>query len=214
MNLTTLVRKVQRLFGDTSNEIVIQQTDIFDWVDEAQLQIARKTHCLTKSVPGVVASTFPLALPADWIMSKRLVYGNTILKFVEIDDLDALSYDATIPVDSPSVYYIFNKQINLYPNKGATDTTQLRHDYVCAPTVIASIATPLDVPLSYHEDIVRYCVMRAHERNENYKTQQTSSDTFEAYSGERMQESTVQNEDNFVIRDDPGENDAYAAFVY
>lgn len=214
MNLTTLVRKVQRLFGDTPNEIVIQQTDIFDWVDEAQLQITRKTHCLTKSTTGIVASTFPLALPVDWIMNKRLLYGKTILKFVEIDDLDALSYDATVPVDTPTVYYVFNKQLNLYPNKGASDTTLLQHDYVCSPTLIATIGTPLDVPLSYHEDIVRYCVMRAHERNENYKAQQISSDSFEAMGGERLQEATSPQDDNYVVRDDPGEIDTAAAYIY
>jgi hypothetical protein len=214
MNLTTVVRKVQRLFGDTPAEIVITQTDIFDWVDEAQLQITRKTHCLTKSATGLAASTFPLNLPADWIMSKRLLYGKTVLKFVEIDDLDGLSYDATVPVDTPTVYYIFNKQLNLYPNKGANDTTQLQHDYVCTPTPIATIATPLDVPISYHEDIVRYCIMRSHERNENYKAQQISSDTLEAYSGERMQEATNPNEENYVIRDDPGENEVFSAYTY
>jgi hypothetical protein len=209
-----LVRKVQRLFGDTAAEVVISQADIFDWVDEAQLQITRKTHCCTKTLTGLAANTFPLALPEDWIMTKRLVYGTTILKFVEIDDLDALSYDATVPTDSPSVYYIFNRKINLYPNKGATDATQLQHDFVCAPAPILSISTALDVPLSYHEDIARYCIMRAHERNENYKAQQISSDVFEALSGERLQESSNPNEDNYVVRDDPGENTNFSAFVY
>lgn len=213
MNLTTLVRKVQRLFGDNASEVVITQTDIFDWVDEAQLQVTRKTHCLTKSATGLLASTFPLTLPADWIMTKRLLYNKTVLKFVEIDDLDALSYDATVPVDSPSVYYIFNKQINLYPNK-PNDATPLQHDYVCSPTPIATISTPLDVPLSFHEDIARYCIMRAHERNENYKAQQISSDAFEALSGERLQEASNPNEDYYVVRDDPGEVDTFAANVY
>jgi hypothetical protein len=214
MNLTTLVRKVQRLFGDTPNEVVITQTDIFDWVDEAQLQITRKTNCLTKSAVGIVAGTFPLILPVDWIKTKRVLYGSTILTYVDIDDLDALSYDSTVPKDTPSVYYIFNKRLNLYPNQGATDTALVQHDYVCAPTAIASVATPLDVPLSYHEDIVRYCVMRAHERNENYKAQETSSNTLEAYAGERLQEASSPQDDNYVVRDDPGENENYAIYVY
>lgn len=207
MLVLTLIRKVQRLFGDTPNEVIINQTDMLDWIDEAQLQITRKTHCLTKSVTGQLANTFPLALPTDWIVGKRVVYGSTVLRFVEIDDLDANSSNATVPTDTPSVYYVFNKQINLYPNKGAADTTAVRLDYVCLPTVMASVATPMDVPVSYHEDIVRYCIMRAHERNENYKAQQTSSDTLEAYSGERLQESTNPTEDNYVVRDDPGEGE-------
>jgi len=213
MNVTTLTRKVRRLFGDTEAEIIIQQQDIYDWIDEAQLQITRKTHCLSKSATAT-ADLFPLTLPVDWIMSKRLVYGKTVLKFVEIDDLDALSFDSTVPTDEPSVYYIFNKQINLYPNKGVNDTTQIQHDYICAPTPVTSVSVPLDVPISYHEDIVRYCIMRSHERNENYKAQQISSDTLEAYAGERQQEANNPNEENYVVRDDPGENETFATYIY
>jgi hypothetical protein len=213
MNVTTLTRKVRRLFGDTEAEIIITQQDIFDWIDEAQLQITRKTHCLSKSAEST-ADLFPLNLPLDWIMTKRLVYGNTILKFVEIDDLDGLSYDATVPTDTPTVYYNFNKQLNLYPNKGTNDTTKVKHDYICAPTSITSVSVPLDVPISYHEDITRYCIMRAHERNENYKAQQISSDTLEAYAGERQQEANNPNEENYVVRDDPGENEVFSAYTY
>ena len=213
MNVATLTRKVQRLFGDSANEIIIKQQDIYDWIDEAQMQVTRKTHCLSKSVSST-ADLFPLALPVDWIMTKRLVYGKTILKFVDIDDLDALSYDSTVPKDTPTVYYIFNRQLNLYPNKSTDDTTQVMHDFICAPTPVTSTSTPLDVPLSYHEDITRYCIMRAHERNENYKAQQISSDLFEQSAGERLQEASSPQEDNYVVRDDPGEVENFSPSIY
>jgi hypothetical protein len=56
--------------------------------------------------------------------------------------------------------------------------------------------------------------MRAHERNENYKAQQISSDTLEAYAGERQQEANNPNEENYVVRDDPGENEVFSAYTY
>jgi len=214
MDVTTVVRKVRRLFGDSSDEIVISQTDIFDWIDEAQMQIIRKTHVLTKTNTAA-ASTYPLTLPTDFILAKRMTYGpnNQVIRYIQIDDLDDANINPSAPVDSPAYYYIANKQINLYPNKGAADTNTVTFIYVCSATAIASTATPLDTPLSYHEDIVRYCVMRAHERNENYKAQDISNQIFEFMSGERMNEGTVAEDGNYVVRDDPNDTDIYG-YIY
>lgn len=200
-----IIRKTQRLFGDSAAEIIIDNTDIWDWINEAQLKINRETHCVTKSVTAD-ASTFPKVLPTDWIVTKRLTYDNVPLTFVTIDDLDALQIDVSDPVDTPSYYYHFAKQLRLYPSLGLVDTIDIIHDYVCLPTTIIADNTPLEVPVSFHEDIVRFCIMRAHERNENYKAQEISQNILDEMAGLRKEEATLQDDDYFVIRDDPGED--------
>ena len=209
MNLTVLERKVRRLFGDPPTGVVIVQQDIWDWVDEAQMQIIRKTHCLTKIVTGA-ASTYPLTIPADFLLAKRFTYGTnaSIVKYILLDDLDDANINPANPVDSPSYFYIANGKINLYPSKPA-DATTTSFTYVNAATVVTSTATPLEVPLSYHEDIVRYCVTRAHERNENYRAMELSGAIFESTSGDRMEEATIMEDSNMVVRDDPSDSDVY-----
>lgn len=210
MNLTVLERKVLRLFGDTTQAIVIKQTDIWDWVDEAQLQIIRKTHCVTKTVTGA-ASTYPLLIPTDYLLGKRMIYGtgNSVVKYIQLDDLDDANINPAATVDTPSYYYLANGRLNLYPNKGATDTASVGFTYVAAATTIVSSATPLDVPLSFHEDIARYCITRAHERNENYRAMEISNGIYEGMSGERLTEASVGEDENFVVRDDPGDMSTY-----
>lgn len=206
MDVNAVLRKTRRLFGDTASEIVISQQDIFDWIDEAQMQITRKTHCLT-TTDSSAASTYPKTLFADFVLAKRMVYGSTesVIKYIQLDDLDDANVLVPQQVDTPAYYYIANNQFNLFPTKGAADSNTVKLTYVRAPTSIASTATPLDCPLSFHEDIVRYCVMRAHERNENYRAVQMSSDIFEGMSGQRLDEASIKEDENFVIRDDPAD---------
>src|SRR5882724_5954233 len=103
MLVSDITRKARRLFGDTSDQIVINQTDFYDWINEAQLLNVRKTHCLTNTV-STAASSFPLTLPADWVITKRVTYDTAPelpLKLADIEDLDAYSIDPTY-VDSPT----------------------------------------------------------------------------------------------------------------
>ena len=71
MDMTTLIRKVGRSFGDTG-QIVITNDDIIDWVNEAQLKICRQTHCLTATT-SQQANVFPVSLPSDFLVCKRVV---------------------------------------------------------------------------------------------------------------------------------------------
>ena len=59
MDVATLIRKVQRRFGD-SNQIIIDIQDIVDWANAGQQQIARETKCLSTTLTQS-ASAFPVA---------------------------------------------------------------------------------------------------------------------------------------------------------
>lgn len=212
MNVTDITRKTRRLFGDSADEIVIQQADIYDWINEAQLTIVRQTGCLTGTLSSAL-NTYPKALPVDWITTKRVGFGNNptmSLKFIEIDDLDNLNIDPTMPLDTPMYYYHFAGQLRLYPMTTG-NTQNVIHDYTRLPTVVTGLATPLDVPVSYHEDIVRFCVMRAHERNENWNAFRESKAIMLETAGLRQDEANLSDDEFFVVRDDPGERDSYGS---
>lgn len=210
MNVSAVIRKYQRLFGD-SDFVLTTQTDVFDWIDEAQLRIVRDTHVLTGNNTSAASTYYPTGktLPADWIMTKRVTYGTSpsvqVLRKIDIEDLDSLNINPIDPADSPSFFYIFAGTIRLYPLLSSTDIISVSHDYVKMPTAIASTATPLDVPISFHEDIVRFCIMRAHERNENWRAMEESSNAFEGALGLRKEEGTVLDDSYYVIRADPDE---------
>ena len=205
MLASEIERKVLRLFGDSvTSHIMVQAQDIYDWINEAQLRIARDTGCVTGST-STAASTYPKALPADWIVTKRVVYGITVLRLVDIEDLDAVNVNPALPVDTPCFYYMLGGQIKLYPTLGASDSTTVTFEYSKVPTLITAGAQTPEVPISYHEDLVRYCIMRAHELNENYKAMEMSSNIFEGNLGLRVEEAQLQDDTFYVVRDDPSD---------
>lgn len=212
MNVTEITRKVTRLYGDSTSFITLNQQDIFDWINEAQLTITRQTDVLTGTLTSLL-STYPKNLPADWVKTKRVSYNSNpvqSLKFIEIEDLDNLNIDPTLPVDVPAFFYHWAGQLRLYPMITTTGLN-ITHDYVKLPTTITSTAIPLDVPVSFHEDIVRFCIMRAHERNENWNAFRESKLIIADNGGLRQDEANVSDDENFVVRDDPGEREPYGS---
>jgi hypothetical protein len=200
MDTLVLIRKVQRSFGD-DNSIFIKQDDILDWINDAQLQIVRETNCLVEEA-FVAANLFPWTLPDNFLKTARVLYGPKILSYVPVEGLDSQSADLS-NVYVPNLYYFIKDQMRLYPNASTTDATSVTIQYDKMPVAITSTSEQLTVPPVYHEDIVRFCLARAHERNENYRGMEIAMQEFAARISDRIDESDVQDEAYSVIRDDP-----------
>jgi len=203
MDIATLVRKVQRSFGD-DNQIFISEADLLDWINDAQAQIARETSCITTTV-STAASNFPYTFPSDFIRVKILRYGTKPLVPVEVEDLDMKQYDLTQRGQECYFYYVENDKINLFPLQPSGDTTTVTFRYAALPTVVTAVGNSLTVPVQFHEDLVRYCLARAHERNENYRGMEIAMSEFQARISARKED--VDNPDDTwsVVRDDPWE---------
>lgn len=201
MDVPTLIRKVQRLFGDDA-QILISNTDLIDWINDAQLQIVRETNCLT-ATHNAAASTFPIATPASFMRAFRILYGNLTLQPTTLEDLDSKNHDLSYFTGSPAFYYIFANQIFLFPDPLSSDTTTVTIQYSKYPDTVSLTTDPLTVPVIYHEDIVRFCLARAHERNENYRAYEINMNEFLTRIGQRIHEHDVQDDTYTVIRDDP-----------
>lgn len=190
MQFDTLERKVRRLFGDENN-IVIDRQDIIDWANAAQVDIARTTMCLPFDVTAA-ANTFPKTL-SDMYSMYRMTYGTPAVPktFITLEQIDAEALSGgAIAVGVPQRYYIRSNVINLWPVPATNDTTSITITYNRAPKEMLLADNPpvLDVPVMYHEDIVRYCLARAYEKNENYQAQEMSEETYTAGLAQRIWE--------------------------
>ena len=203
MDFVTLERKVRRLFGDENN-IVIERQDIIDWTNAAQVDIARTTQCLPKDVTQA-ANTFPVTLP-DMISMYRVVYGSpqTPKTFTTLEQIDAetLSYGAQ-PVGVPNQYYLRANKVYLYPFPATNDTTSVVITYNRMPMELTVANTdPLDVPVANHEDIVRFVLAKAYEKNENYEAVSMSIEAYQAGLSQRLWEKNQSDESFPFVRPD------------
>lgn len=200
MNTAAVIRKVQRAFGD-SNEIVITKTDIVDWINEAQIEIVRETGYRSTS-SATAASTFIGGKTiADMLLCKSVTYDDRRLTLVGDDYVFNLQMQEEA-YDEPQYYYMQGISIHLWPEPEASDSTSVTVLYVDAPTDLADDTGTLDLPVTYHEDIVRFCIMRAHERNENFRASEKAEQQFKEHIGQRRFESHSQDDSYPQIQSD------------
>ena len=203
MLVTDIIRQVGRSFGDT-DQIIVTNADIFDWINEAQLKICQKTECLTTEVL-YAASTFPHAFPADFIRTNRLLYGVVPLDEIGMNKLDDLGIDLT-QRNTPLFYFYKDRKFNLYPLQPTADTTVVTIGYVQQATIVAGLASTLDTPAVYHDEIIKYCLAKAHERNENASAMQAKMAEFNEGIHEDMDDNFNKTNAYPVIGDDPWED--------
>jgi len=75
--------------------------------------------------------------------------------------------------------------------------------YAKLPVAIDDTGDPLTIPLSYHEDLVTFCVMRCHERNENWRAFELMQNEFARGLANRLTEEENPEDSYSVVRDDP-----------
>lgn len=207
MDVSTVIRNVKRSFGDDGDILFDNPADYIDWINDGQMQIARESSCLSGST-SANASLFPLAYPSGFLRAARVLYGNRTLDLIRLEDLDVKKFDMTTK-DTPFFYYLLNNTICLFPDPTDTDTTSVTVQYTKTPAVITTTADALTIPEHYHMDLIRWCLMKAHERNENYRAMEMMKQQFDANMNMRNEDADNADETYAVIRDDPWDEGGY-----
>jgi hypothetical protein len=200
MIVSDVIRKAQRRFGD-SNNVMISTQDFYDFIDDAQLRIIREVGTVIATYTAA-ANTFPYTLPTGFITAIRVEYDKIPLILIAEEDLEATQVDETAYKGTPELYFFQDNQLFLYPQPETGDSKSVVFVYNKVPTAITSSGQALEVPTSYHEDVVTWVTMRCHERNENWNAVGTMQQEFNNSMGTRMEEAKVRDDTYQVIRDD------------
>lgn len=173
MQLTDIIKRVQRIFGD-EDEVQITVQDIIAWVSDGQMEVARQTECLTKdTVLDFDPTTFTgFAIPSNFILEKRVTWklqdgGIRPLARTTLESLDNLGARSAEAKGDPTYYYLWAGNVQIYPIGDVARTGAFRLWYVCAPDALSQVNDQLQIPAHMHEDLVRYALMRARELNED-----------------------------------------------
>jgi len=204
-----IVRQVQRLFGDTS-EAQIYAQDILDWINAGQMEIARQTECLQglqKINTSVDDPTDGIILPDDFIKERRVTYNNILLARTTLEDLDTLRL-ATTPstTDGNSLYYyIWGGSMFLWPDPTNIGVDFYKLWYVRAPSLVSQSSDQLSIPYHMHDDIIRFCLMRAKELNEDEQGVDRISGELSIRMAQNREESFTPSDSYPVVRDYAGD---------
>jgi len=183
MNVGELVTAVQRQFGDDSG-VQITRPDIVRWINQAGIDIARKTECVQDHKQAdSVSGDGSYSLPTDFIRMRRVTFNDKVIPSTTLDiaDQDWMSRDIPSGVQgTPQYYYIWNSVLYLYPKPSQSSSGNLDIYYVRTPAAVSADEDIPEIPAKYHEFIVRYCLSKAKELNDEYDVARTVKVDYES----------------------------------
>jgi hypothetical protein len=163
MNLGEIQTRVKRQFGDESGSL-ITDADILIWANDGQVDIIRKTDALASvQTTAVSVGTGSVTLPVDFLFAKGVTLNNVALSLVSFQE--GFLATAGIPQDSkPGQCYVYNGKLWFNSQQA---TGNLVVFYNRRPAALVDATSIPEIPVQMHEDLVRYCISRAKELNED-----------------------------------------------
>jgi hypothetical protein len=205
MNCNDVVRQVQRLFGDIY-EAQITVPDIVDWINDAITTLARETEFYELiQTTAYGTATDGVTLPTQFIGEKRVTWNDCPLNkttILELDDIGSLPSDTGPAV---SHFYFFTGKTYLHPKP--SETKDLVLYYVASPASVgADMNAQLPLPGHFHQTIVRRCMIRARELNEDWDQVQKLQQEVDANLGKTRDDQQNRGRETYpVVKDDPAD---------
>lgn len=174
MNVAEITKRIQKQFGDESGAEITPE-DILSYINDGQVDIARHTGCLQDAVEtDAIAGQRAYALPPNFLGIRRLTYNGKKVSQIALEDLDeiASNRDVNNPTGEPSHFYIWANEINFYPIPDVSAVGNIDIFYTKLPEPLLGDLDVPEIPVSFHEDLVRYGLSRAKELDEETQDSQ------------------------------------------
>ena len=186
MDVPTAMMRVKRQFGDEYGVIILDD-DLYGWIHDCELDIIRSSGSNDSTIT-VAATSFPSSVP-DSVNIRRLSIAGVAVNPTSKEEIDliALSDEAK---GGANYWYKYNKQIYLWPTD-SSDARQVKITYSKTPALMAGApaSNSFTVPEVYHEDIIKYCIGKAHNKNNNSAAEKVQMDIYDRNVGMRRDES-------------------------
>jgi hypothetical protein len=175
MNVTDVVNRVKRIFGDEGG-VQITDLDLVRWINDAQVQIGIANEGLleTTATANIVQGQAEYDVPTDMSVLRSLAYKGFRIKYMSfaefneyIDGFDAAPGIGPYGPGIPEIFMVWNNKITVFPKPNESVTNGLKIYYVRQPTVVTSLGDNLTVPIQYHNAVVDYCLTQAYELDED-----------------------------------------------
>lgn len=169
--LADVKRSVRRIFGDESS-IQIDDGDITNWANEAQMGITERNEALkATSTTSTIVDQAAYSWPTPQINAvDAITYNGHRLRNVEmLTALNELSGN-TDATGAPKVWYEYAGEFTLFPTP--TEVGELKLYYTRYPDDLLRDTDLLSVPNKFFQAVVDYCLWKAFELDEDWSAAQ------------------------------------------
>lgn len=177
MIVSDIMTRVRRKFGDES-AVQVTDADLIRWINDGQRQIVLKNDTLLEKTATTdsVAGQQEYNLPTDLLILKFIQYRESVnTAYYKMRGLTPVGFneyidgwsDGGVAKGVPQVFTIFSGKILAYPTPVASVTAGFKIYYNRSPVdVVLNSDTP-DLPLLYHDTLVKFCMQQAFELDED-----------------------------------------------
>jgi len=167
VNVETAVMRIKRQVGD-EYDVVFNDDDVYGWIYEAESDIIRNTGCNDTKLT-VSSTSFPADVPAS-VNIKRISINSKALQYISAAEIDLLGLSIAA-TGGPAYWYKEKTEIRLWPV--ATTAVDVEIHYNKVPEIMTDIpsSNTFTVPAVYHDDVIKYCIARAHNKNNNLQAE-------------------------------------------
>jgi hypothetical protein len=190
VNVSDVMIRIKRQFGDESG-VQVTDDDILRWINDGQHQIVTQNEGLLEksSYTNTVALQQEYTLPTDILILRSVhlkdstsgAYFN--IKYYSFAEFDQYvdGWDQTVSDRGyPTLYTIYAGIVKLFPLPETSQTNGLKIYYNRAPVDVVTSGDSLDIPLMYHEALVKYCLQQAYEMDEDFEAAQAKASQMDA----------------------------------
>lgn len=171
MLVSDIISRVRRTIGD-NNSVEVTDADIIRWINDGMREIILSSDLLqTKAYTSPLANVSHYQLPTDILKTHSLKYKGVSLEFVSLEQAEKLfpnKDDASnYPSGTPTHYWIWGGELYLYPAPEITGSNEIVLYYNRMPVEVTATSDTPEIPSTYHNRLVEYCMAQAYELDEN-----------------------------------------------
>lgn len=177
MNVLQIQEYIKRQFGDESG-VQVTDADIIRWINSAQKQIVLQNESLLEviSTTDTVVDQQAYDLPVDLLKLRGIQYrsatdqayyrlkGYSLAEFNDRVD----GWDDTSEKSDPICYTVYANEIQLFPIPNTAITAALKVYYNRTPVDVADTSDTPELPILYHDTIIKFCLQQAYEMDEDW----------------------------------------------
>lgn len=152
--------KVYAVIRDPTKTYVLS-TEVKDWINEGQLEIATRLRCLDAELSDTFADgTGVEPVPNDFIDIETFRIGTSDVTFVDNETFwETKDQGLTLEEPVPYIGRIWNKTFEIYPAPAAATAYRLR--YIRTPTTLSGDSDVPEIPVEWHPQLAYYGAARA-----------------------------------------------------
>lgn len=197
MDLISMRRQVRNIFGDLTGA-QIKDEEINDWLNEALIRISSQSEYIgDHAETNVVAYQRGYTLADNTIKIERVELDGKKLAKTTLQEIDTFDDLHTSVEGVPTYYYIWGETLYLYPMPTEAGLGNLDIWYKRYPAVLTSDEQTPELPDHLHYTMIRFALMRAKEKDEEFSDAAAIEAGVQQEVGEHAHEQATREEETY-----------------